>query len=205
VVKPPEASAASEPGESRSPFATAGDIAGDRPKFPSPGRLQNGFETIISNLFDDGFDPEAEFQEITAGLEITGSLTPVTMREAANVSEGLADRGMRLYIVAKREVSAYMRETDAIVGAIRQAATEVLETEKRTVVLDTEGKKKPLRTKMITDKDVDGECARLYPDEWSEVTDRREKADLMLRQIENLKELSKQRGWTIGKMLGGDR
>jgi len=183
------------------PFATAPDQKG----FPVPGDLKRGFETIVLDLFADGYDARVEWDAINEALTIDGSLTPGALQAAATRQEPTADRAFRLFTVAKRECNAYLRETEPIVGAIREAAIAHLEREKRTMVEDGKGKKVPLRSKQITEADVDASCAQHYPNEWSDVCDRRERAELMLKQIENLAGLARSRAFTVSNMLSPGR
>ena len=62
-----------------------------------------------------------------------------------------------------------------------------------------------LRTKMITDKDIEGACAHFYPDEWRDVNDKRDKAEGMFKQIENLAELAKSRAYSASSLLSPGR
>ncbi len=158
--------------------------------FPKAANMQRGFQTIVTDLFDSGYDVKQEWDDVRAGLEITDALTPERLKRAANGQEKLADRAHQLYIVAKVEVQAYMRDTEATHGAIRTAATQLLEVEKANKT----------RTKQITDADVKAECARAYPDQWRDICARREKAEAMLRHIENLAGLAKSRCYTVSNM-----
>jgi len=205
-LTPEDAKKAQRPKPPRSPFATAPHQA----RFPTPGDLKNGFNEITVKLFEDRYDPVAEWELISDALEIQGTLNPGNIQAAANKQEKIADRAFRLYIVARREYSAYMRETDPIVGAIREAAIAQLEIEKRTMVDVPDGETKggepkfkrvSLRSKMITDADVTGACAHHYADEWADVTDKREKAKAMVDQIENLAELARSRAATARSLI----
>lgn len=168
-------------------FAGAPHQAG----FPAAPNLQRGFQTIVQDLYEsEGYDPKTEWAEIRAGLEIKDALTPDRLKRAANGQEKLADRAHQLYIVTLVEVRAYMRETEATYGAIRTAATQALEVEKANKT----------RTKQITDADVKAEAARMYPTEWHDINDRREKAEGMLKHIENLAQLARSRCYTVSNM-----
>lgn len=203
VKRKPAGQSASEPEPvqlpqvPQTPFTTAKHQQG----LPRAGKLRHGFEEVVLDLFKDGFDAHVEFEAVVEGLEIQGALTPEAIKRAANRQEKLADRAFRLYIAARREVNAYKRETEPIVGAIREAAVRHLELEKRTMVDDGNGKKVSMRSKQITDADVAAACAQLYPDEWSEVQDRRDKAELMLKELENLAALARSRAYTASSML----
>lgn len=123
---------------------------------------------------------------------IDNALTPHALQVSANRAEEMARRAFRLYVVAKHEYDSYIRQTDAIVGAIRDAATTHLERQKAAGV----------RTKQVTDGDVVAACAQLYSDAWSDVNDRRDKAKGMLSYLENLSQLARGRCYTVSNMNG---
>lgn len=152
--------------------------------------MQHGFQTIVHDLFESGFDVVTEYREIKSALVITDALTPDRLRRAANQQEDTANRAHQLYIIAKVEVQAYMRETEGIYGAIREAAIQELEKDKANKV----------RTKQITDADAKSEAARLYPDEWADICTRRDRAEAMLKQLENLAQLARSRCYTVSNM-----
>lgn len=191
TIKSGDNSAATTPAKSppaaKEPFATAPHQAG----FPKAPDMQRGFQTIVTDLFESGYDITEEWQEIREGLVIKDALTPARLKTAANVQEDIADRAHQLYIVGKVEVSAYMRETEATYGAIRDSAIQELEKQKANKT----------RTKQITDADARSEAARLYPDEWSDICTRRERAEAMLLQLQNLAALAKSRCYTVSNML----
>jgi len=177
-----------------SPPVAANDLfqtASHQARFPKVPDLQRGFQIIVTDLFESGYDVVQEWQDIREGLVIEDALTPVRLKTAANKQEELADRAHQLYIVGKVEVSAYMRETEVTYGAIRNAASEKMEAEKANKT----------RTKMITDADVKSECARMYPDEWADICTRRERAEAMLAQLLNLAALAKSRCYTVSNMM----
>lgn len=187
-------------GESTSIFQQA---SGGEPRsrhFAQPPNLKRGFEVIIAKLFDEGFDVLKEYQLIEDSLRIKGALTPGAVAAATNNAEDMARRAYRLYIVAVAEHESFVRETDSIVGAMRDGATAELEVEKRTMVKDSSGKEKPLRSKLITDADVVAKASQLYPDEWLEVASRRTRAEGMKKMIENLAELAKSRCFTVRRL-----
>jgi hypothetical protein len=152
--------------------------------------MQHGFQTIVTDLFESGFDVASEYRDIKAGLEITDALTPDRLRRAANTQESIANRAHQLYIIAKVEVQAYMRETEGVYGAIREAGIQALEADKAIGA----------RTKQITDADAKAAAAALYPDEWAEICTRRDRAEGMLKQLENLAQLARSRCFTVSAM-----
>lgn len=158
--------------------------------------LQRGFQTVTNDLFESGYDVVKEWGAIRKALIIKDALTPERLKRAANEAEDVANRAHQLYIIAKVEVAAYMRETEAIHGAIRESAIQTLEAQKANKT----------RTKQITDADVVSEAARLHPDEWSDICTRRDRASAMLRHLENLKDLARSRCYTISNMsMPGNR
>ena len=153
--------------------------------------MQRGFQTIVKDIFADGYDVIEEWKDIRAAMVIDDALTPERLKRAANGQEDISIRAHRLYVVAKVEVSAYMRETEATFGAIRQSAIENLEAQKSSGA----------RTKQITDKDAVSEAARMHPDEWADICTRRERADGMLSQLLRISEAAKSRCYTVSNMM----
>ncbi len=168
-------------------FTTAAHQA----SFPKAPDMQRGFQTIVQDIFADGYDVVEEWKEIRAAMVINDALTPERLKRAANEQEEVSIRAHRLYCVAKVEVSAYMRETESTFGAIRQASIEHLEAQKAAGA----------RAKQITDKDAVSEAARLYPDEWADICTRRERAEVMLSQLLRISEAAKSRCYTVSNMM----
>ena len=166
--------------------------------------MKSGCQTIIKGLFADGYDVEDEFKKIVSGLSVDGALTPAALKAAANNTEEMADRAYRLYVVTKFETDAYVRETDGIIGAMRDRATAELEKEKRTMVRDSEQKMKPQRSKQITDADVAAKAAQMFPDEWTSVDKRKQQAKLMTAYTEQLSSLHQSRCSTVRRLLPRD-
>lgn len=165
--------------------------ADDQAHMPRTPNIKRGFHEVVRKLFDGPLDVQREFDIIEASLSITGPLTPQAITRSANQSEDMARRAYHLFIAAKVEYEAYMRETEIITAAIRDAATAKLEREKASGV----------RTKQITDADVLAYMASDYPDQWNEVELRRSQAKGMLKYIENLSSLAKTRCFTLARML----
>lgn len=177
-------------GDAKALFETAPDQRMDPKKLVMPD-MQHGFQTIVNDLFNtEGYDVAKEWEAVRAGLEFTDALTPEKLRRVAAGQEALADRAHRLYIVARVECNSYIRETEPIYGAMREQARESLEKAKAIGA----------RTKQITDADVLGECARLFQDEWLEICGRREKAESMLKQLDNLAQLARARCYTVSNL-----
>jgi hypothetical protein len=158
------------------------------PKLPN---MKKGFHEVVQNIFDSGYNVEKEFREIEESLSIKNALTPGVIQSSANNVEEMARRAFRLYVIAKSEYEAYIRETDAIVGGMREGATAILEKEKVNKI----------RTKQITEADVKEYAAQNYPDEWEDINNRRDRSKGMLAYIENLSSLAKSRCYTVSNML----
>lgn len=167
------------------------ETAAHQGAFPKPPDMQRGFQTIVKDIFAEGYDVVAEWQAIRAEMVITDALSPDRLRRAANTQEDVSIRAHRLYLVAKVEVSAYMRDTESIFGSIRESAIQELEKQKANKT----------RTKQITDADAKTEAARLYPDEWADICTRRERAEAMLAQLLRLSEAAKSRCYTVSNMM----
>ena len=193
----PEATAEpkAEPKAEAQPRTPDGDdifqAAAHQRGFPNAPDMQRGFQTIVKDIFAEGYNVVEEWKEIRAAMIVSDSLSPERLRRAANEQEDVSIRAHRLYVVAKVEVSAYMRETEAIYGAIRESAVQSLEKQKAAKT----------RTKQITDPDVKAEAARLHPDEWAEICTRREWAEGMLSQLLRLSETAKSRCYTVSNMM----
>ncbi len=180
--------------EAKPPVKGGDDIFQTAPHqaaFPKAPDMQRGFQTIVKDIFADGYDVIEEWKDIRAAMVIDDALTPERLKRAANGQEDISIRAHRLYVVAKVEVSAYMRETEATFGAIRQSAIENLEAQKSSGA----------RTKQITDKDAVSEAARMHPDEWADICTRRERADGMLSQLLRISEAAKSRCYTVSNMM----
>jgi hypothetical protein len=162
----------------------------DRPIPPLPN-LKKGFHEVVTDIFDTGYDVLKEYKAIEDSLSIKNALTPGNLQDDANKKESIARRASQLYVIGKVEYEAYVRETDSIVGAMRDGATNELEKEKA----------QKIRTKQITEADVKEYAAKMYPDEWEDVNNRRDRAKYMLSHLENLMALTKSRCYTVSNML----
>lgn len=159
--------------------------------FPPVPRMRSGFEQLVTTIYDEGIDVAAEYREIERALTVRDPLNPGALKVASNKAEDVALRAYKLYVVARYEFEAYLRHTDVLVGAIREAATHCLEVEKRAGA----------RTKQITDADVVAVCAARYGDEWEEVCSRREKARGMADTLRQLAVLAEKRSYTISRLM----
>lgn len=164
-----------------------------RPSLPIP-RLKPGFEKVVERVFDLD-DPDAEFQAILTQLTVEEAITPEKVEAALNHAEDTARKAHRLYIVARVDNDRYEVECDAVMGALRDAATSELQAEKDA------GE----RSKAITEADVTGRVATMFPDEWAEVNDRRARAKGMLDHVKRIADLWEGRCYTLSTMAGRKR
>ena len=192
--KPPPAEPPAGDDKPSAPKQPSGDdifhTAAHQKGFPKAPDLQRGFQTIVTDIFAEGYDVVQEWKDIRKAMIVSDSLSPERLKRAANEAEDISVRAHRLYVVAKVEVQAYMRETESIYGAIRESAVQSLEAQKAAKT----------RTKQITDPDVKAEAARLHSDEWAEICTRRDWAEGMLSQLLRLSESAKSRCYTLSNM-----
>lgn len=160
-------------------------------RLPREPELRPVFNRLVGDLFSDGYDPWVEYQAVKASLKIAGGLSPGAVQAAAESQESMAERALRLYVVAQHEVAAYTHGGDALIGAMRENALVELELDKA----------KGVRTKQITDGDVASHAAVMYPDEWRRVNDRREKGRLLLKYVEGLSVLAATRAATLRNLV----
>lgn len=177
-----------DPADARSVF---GSVNASRDKLPRAPAFKPVFNRLIGDLFSDGYDPWLEYQAVKSSLKIEGGLSPGAVQSAAERQESMAERALRLYVVAQHEVAAYTHGGDALIGAMKEHSLLELELDKA----------KGARTKQITDGDVASHAAVMYPDQWREVNDRREKGKLLLKYVEGLSVLAATRAATLRNLV----
>jgi hypothetical protein len=84
---------------------------------------------------------------------------------------------------------------DVAIGAMREVAIVALQADKDA------GK----RSKQITDADVTGKAAAMFPDEWREVNERLLKGEQTVKLCEKLSELWSGRRYSLSSMVDGSR
>lgn len=167
--------------------------AWNKPSVPMPA-LKPGFDRVVARVFDLD-DPDGEFQAILTQLTVEEAITPEKVEMALNHAEDTARKAHRLYIVARVDNDRYEVECSAVMGALRDAATAELQAEKEA------GE----RSKAITEADVSGRVATMFPDEWTEINDRRAKAKGMLDHVKRIADLWEGRCYTLSTMAGRKR
>jgi hypothetical protein len=159
---------------------------------PKPGRT---FATIVDRLFAPDFDPAVEEQELRSALSMAVALTPGELEKALERSDAAALRAHRLYIVAKVDYERFEIQYEAIADAMRTEALRQLQAEKDA----------KLRSKVITEADIRGRCALLYPDEWRDACECKARYEGAVAHLKELHERLAQRSYSLGQMLGRRR
>lgn len=166
-------------------------------KSPSPYSVDPRmvrFRSVVSTIVDEarGVDIDAEFEELERRLRIDEALTPEVIRREQNEVDHLAWRAHRLYVLARVALEQFDFEAGIAVAAMHEQAIVGLQVEKAS----------GLRTKQITEKDVEERAATLYPDEVRDIQDRKIKARKTVESLENLAERWARRSWTLSSMAG---
>lgn len=79
------------------------------------------------------------------------------IRKAHEQGPKIVQRVFDMYVEVKYAREVWELQNDAVLGDMRVQATSVLQGEKE----------RGIRTKQITEKDVDSKCAALFTDEWT--------------------------------------
>lgn len=154
--------------------------------------LGKGYSEVCDRVFSLD-DPAAELEALIAGLRSDGQLERGVLEHDLNESQDYARRAHRLFVHAKVTLKEFEHDCAEVDAAIRDAAKATLEQQKK------DGRK----TKMITDADVVAEMAQQFPDAWSTIQSRKERAKRMVDHLERLAELYQQRCNDIRQILKG--
>lgn len=140
-------------------------------------------------------DPEGEWRYLEGRLALTDALTPGNLQTALNIAEDCARRAHRLYVVARADFERFEVECEAVTEGMRSEANRELQAEKD----------RKERAKAITDADVRGRAAILFPDEWALVAERKVKAQGMIDHLKRFADLWTQRCFTLGTMANAGK
>lgn len=159
---------------------------------PAPTRqlppMTPGYAAIVETVFDLP-DPMAEYQELEAALAAGTRETDNVQQALARVEDN-ARRAHRLYVNAKVDLARYLADANIVRGAMWDEAVAQLSLEKERGV----------RTKQVTDADVEKRVAVLYPDEWRDAQGRLAQADQTVKHLERLADLFQQRARTLAAL-----
>jgi hypothetical protein len=173
-----------------------GREAAGRPKPALPfvvPKMSRGIAAVVESVIPERVNVQAEYDELAPLLRIEGALVPQVVKDHLNEVEVRALRAHRLFVIAKMDLERFERDCDEAIGAMRHEATIDLQKEKD----------KGERSKQITDADVRGRAATLFPDEWSEINGELARAKASVKNLERFSELWAGRRFSLGAI--GDR
>jgi hypothetical protein len=170
----------------------ASAVRGDEIDTSGP-KLAAGYERIQDRIFSLP-DPEAEYAELQAGLQV-GNQQFDSIFSALDRAEDNARRAHRLYICARVDAERFALDADVTEGGLWAAANADLQREKDSGA----------RTKQITDADVRARIASMFPDQWTELQQRRIKARKTVEHLERFADLAKTRCFSLANMLATKR
>jgi len=169
-------------------------IVGKGVKLPE---LRPGLRRIVDTVFD--LDDDALFEAFerardeirtadeALGLELT--------RQEANEVQDRARKAHKLYVNALMVVRRFQFDSEVVQSAMWDAANAELQDEK-------DNKK---RSKTITNDDVRYRAAQMFPDQWVRNEEAREQAKLVLKHLERVAELWKDRSLTLSSLVRSAR
>lgn len=135
------------------------------------------FQQIVEKIFDAG-DPLEEYERLEKELVLGDQRSEYgAVRQSLDRAEDNARLAHKLYLAARAERKAWEADHAVTWASMRQEAQISLEAEKECKV----------RTKQITDADLEARQAILYPDEYKHGKTKAEKMKGMEDHIEHLK------------------
>lgn len=152
------------------------------------------FQAIVTTLFVD--DPKATYDRLEKALVVGDKRTDYgSMMEHLDRAERNARDAHRLWQTAIVEYKRWEMDSEVTFAGMRSQASRSLQDEKE----------KGVRSKQITDADVEARIASLYPDEWRAQQSERAKLKAMLASMENLAEVWLSRCKTLQVLLSKQR
>lgn len=156
--------------------------------------LSPDFEKIVTKIFVA--EPDKVFERLEALLKVGEKRDDRgSVLKALDEAEDNARLAFKLWSTAQRERVRWEKDNATVHGAMRLEANKILQTEKN----------QGLRSKQITDADVESMCASLFPDEWRAQAVRCESVKAMEESIKNLAELWGKRVGSLQTMLSKQR
>lgn len=158
--------------------------------------MTRGLAAVVELVVPErGIDIEQQWKELEAALTVEGALTPQVVKAQLNLAEKRALAAHRLYVFAKLEQKRYSIDCEEALGSMRDFATSELQAEKD----------RGERNKSITEADVRGRAATLYPDEWAAINTGLESSKATIAHLEQLSDLWKGRRFSLAALLGDGR
>lgn len=153
-----------------------------------------GFQAIVETLWVE--DPKSTYDYLEEQLRLGDKRTDRgSVYQQLDDAERNARTAHKLWQSAIVERKRWELENEVVFSAMRAEATRSLQREKDQKV----------RSKMITDADVDSQCAVLFPDQYKAQEVRRSKMKAMVDSMENLSECWLRRIGTLQVMLEKQR
>ena len=161
---------------------------------PSVVPVDPAFEAIVSTIFID--DPAATYKRLEKALVVGDKRTDYgSMMRHLDEAEMNAREAHKLLQTGVRSLKGWEADNQVVWAGMRTQATRSLQKEKDD----------KLRSKQITDEDVESRMAAIYPDEYKEQRAGHAKMKAMVHSLENLAELWSSRCRTLQVLLGKQR
>lgn len=156
--------------------------------------IDPAFERIMEKLVVT--DPTAAYEQLETGLRIGEQRGEYgVMIKALDEAEANARIAHRLWQGAIQERKRWELENDVVFAAMRTEATRSLQYEKD----------KGLRSKQITDADVESRAAAMHPDQWRAQEVERVRVKSMVDSMGNLAEMWASRCKSLQVLLSKQR
>ena len=161
---------------------------------PSMVPLGRDFAGIIETIVVD--DPRATYSALEVALVVGDKRTDYgSMLQHLDQAERNARDAHRLWQTGIIEAKKWEMDNEVVFAAARSEANRSLQAEKD----------KGIRSKQITDADVDSRIASLFPDEWRAQQHERNRVKAMLASLENLSEVWLSRCRTLQALVAKQR
>lgn len=166
------------------------------PSQASELEMGNGFQRVVTHLFDFQGDPMETYERVRESLRLGTRASQAsygTLVDALDQAEEMASTAMELLINAKVTHDAFEIDSKIVKGALWEQATQALEAEKAA------GERK----KAIVIADVEAWMASNHPDEWRALEVKAGQARRMVAMLEDLAERTRQRAGHLRVMAKG--
>lgn len=165
---------------------------------PADVSLGAGYERIVTHLFARSEQPMDTYEKVRAALRLgtrASSASHGQLVDALDQAEENAMEAMELLINAKVAHDAFEIDAKMVLGAVREESYAVLQAEKAAGV----------RSKAITDADVESVMASRHPDDWQEIQEKIGKAKRTVDLIAELAERARERAKDLRAMVSKSR
>lgn len=166
----------------------------ERPPTPA---IAPAYARIITRMVPE--DPDGDYVELERKLRLRASAPH--RAEASEIVDALDDaqssawRAHRLHLGARIAYEAFEVDAKVRLAPMRDSATAALQVEKASGV----------RSKQITDADVEGRIAEMFPDEWTAICMDRLRARKAVDALEEFARLWSTRASTLQAELATSR